>query len=642
MRNAEDLRNTQHVVARLVVEKLPLMLPVLFICVITLISQVSVKALPSLKDLPLSLRVANAFVACLRYAGKAVWPAHLAVFYPYPAAWPVWLVALGVVFLAGVSWLAVKWARSRPWFLAGWLWFLLGLFPTIGLVQTSNQSMADRYAYFPLIGLFVMLVWGAPEWLADWRQRALGLPAMAAAALLAALALTGFQVRCWHDTRTLFEHAYKVTGSALTQSALGNFYEHQDQFDEAVRHYHAALAADRNFLGGASFAAYTENALGGVLVKQGDVTQAVAHFLRGLELEPGAALIRCNLADALNRQGKVDEAVSQYQAVIRQQPAHPRAYHDLAWIWATSLDPKHRDAARAVEYSRRLVSLTEEKSLESWLMLATAYAAAGRTNDAVKTVQKAVEVDKAVSRRNTRDVLPVMLANLAFALVHQGQADVGVALLSEAARQAPTAADRAELQRQIGVVFSDQGKFAQAAAYYTAALETNPRFAVAHNDLALDLVSQGDRPAAIEHYAQALKLDPQYAEAHRNLALALMGEAKLSEARSHLYEAIRLKPDYLDAINDLAWLLATTPDAKVRDAHEALRLARQAAHLTGERDAGILETLAAAYAEGGDYAEAISTAEQAIQLCDPAGQKQLLETLQTFVQLFQQGKPVRQ
>jgi tetratricopeptide (TPR) repeat protein len=236
----------------------------------------------------------------------------------------------------------------------------------------------------------------------------------------------------------------------------------------------------------------------------------------------------------------------------------------------------------------------------------------------------------------------VALANLALTLIHQGQTDMGVALLSEAARLAPKATDRAELQRQIGVIFSDQRNYAQAAAYYTAALESNPRFALAHNDLGLDLMSQGDRAGALEHYEQALKLDPQYAEAHRNLATVLIADGKLSEARSRLYEAIRLKPDYVDAINDLAWMLATAPDEKVRDAHEALRLARQAAHLTDERDAGVLETLAAAYAEGGDFAQAAITTEQAIKLCEAASQKQLLETLQGCLGLFRAGKPVRQ
>ena len=628
--------------SRLVTEKLPLMLPVLFVCIITVLSQVSVHVLPSLKELPFSTRVANALVSYLRYTGKAVWPAHLAVFYPYPRAWPLWLIGAAVVFVLVVSALAVKWAAARPWFLAGWVWFLAGIFPSIGLLQASNQSMADRYAYFALIGLFIMAVWGLPECLARWPQRNVVLPALAAAALVAALTVTGFQLQSWRDTPALFEHAFKVTGSATAQAALGNFYEHQDKLPEAVQHYSAALRADPGFLGASNLVAHTESALGAVLVKQDKPDEAVPHFLRGLGFEPTATAIRCNLADAYFRQGKVEEAISEYKTVLRQEQGNARACHDLAWLFATTENAKYRDPAQAVEFARRSVALTDEKKPECWMTLAMACAVANRTNDVIKAVQKTVELQAAATYQNPRELLPAALASFGLELARRGQAEMGVVLLSEAARLAPKADDRAEMQRQVGLIFSGQGKYEQAASFYTAALEANPRLAAAHNDLALDLVSRGDLPAALEHYAQAIKIEPQDTEAHRNMALALIAAGRLSEARSQLYETLRLKPDYVDALNDLAWMLATAPDAKVRDAHEALRLAQHAAELTRQKDAGILETLAAAYAEGGNFAEAIGTAEAALKLCDGPSQKGTLEALRNCLQLFRASKPVRQ
>jgi tetratricopeptide (TPR) repeat protein len=634
-------RMPQISLSRLVLEKLPLLLPVLFVCVITVLSQSSVHVLPSLKELPLSTRVANAFVSYLRYTGKALWPAHLAVFYPYPRAWPLWLVGAAVVFIVVVTALAVKWAVSHPWFLAGWVWFLAGIFPSIGLFQASNQSMADRYAYFALIGLFVTAVWGLPECLARWSQRDVVLPAVAAAALLAALTVTGFQLQCWHDTTTLFEHAFRVTGSATAQAALGNFYEHQDKLPEAVQHYSAALRADTGSLGASNLVAATENALGSVLVKQDKVDQAVPHFLRGLGLEPSSA-IRCNLADAYFRQGKVEEAIDQYKTVLREDQANARACHDLAWLFATTDNAKYRDPAQAVEFARRSVALTEEKKPECWMTLAMACAGANRTNDAINAVRKTVELQAADTRQNPRELLPAALASFGLDLARRGQTDIGIALLAEAARLVPKPDDRAEMLRQLGLIFSQQGKYEQAASFYTAALESNPRYAIAHDDLGLDLVNRGDLPAALEHFAQAIKIAPDYAEAHRNMALALIAAGRLSEARSHLYETLRLKPDDVDALNDLAWLLATARDAKVRDAHEALRLAQHAAGLTQQKDAGVLETLAAAYAEGGNFPDAISTAEGALKLCDAQSQKETLEALQHCLQFMRAGKPVRQ
>ena len=122
----------------------------------------------------------------------------------------------------------------------------------------------------------------------------------------------------------------------------------------------------------------------------------------------------------------------------------------------------------------------------------------------------------------------------------------------------------------------------------------------------------------------------------------MLARGDLAEARSQLYDAIRLRPDYVDALSDLAWMLATASDARVRDAAEALRLAKHAADLTGQRDAGILETLAAAYAEGGQFDDAVRTVEQAIELCDPATEKDLLKTLQEGLQLFRSGRPMHQ
>jgi tetratricopeptide (TPR) repeat protein len=271
------------------------------------------------------------------------------------------------------------------------------------------------------------------------------------------------------------------------------------------------------------------------------------------------------------------------------------------------------------------------------MTLAAAYTAAGRTNDAVNAVLNAVAAQQGHGAQE-----PPVSGNLGPALIRQGHTEAGVALLSEAARMTTNSAALAEIERQIGLMLSEQGKYETAAAHYTAALRANPRLAAAQNDWGVDLAAQRQFAAAAAHFAEALKVDPQYAVAHRNLALALLATDKPAEARAHLYEAIRLQPGYVSALNDLAWLLATCPDGNLRDAHEALRLAKHAADLTDRKDAGILETLAAAYAEDGQFAKASQTVEEAIQLCDAASQQELLATLENCRQHFRAGQPLRQ
>ena len=624
-------RSTLHVLARLFLEKLPMLIPVGVTAVATVLVHQSFKALPSLHELPFAVRVVNAFVSYLRYVGKAVWPIHLAVFYPAPKGWPVWLVALAVVFVLFVSVLGVKWAASRPWFLAGWLWFLGGLFPNIGLVQAGTQSMGDRFGYVPLIGLWIMVVWLAAEWLAALRARTPVLAAVAIVPLLAALTVTSIQLRCWRNTVTVFEHAVRVTeNNTLAHDLLAATFAYQGKTDEAIAQCKLLLAINPN-------SAPAHRTWGLALEKKGDREQALSHFLRAVELEPASASIRYDLARALDQQGRTEEAIQQYQAVVRMDATDADACNDLAWILATAENPSYRNAGQAVELARRAVASAEGKSPERLMTLAAACMVAGQTNEAVSAVLKAVAPQQGHGAPE-----PTSAGNLGPILIRQGHLAAGMALLSQAARMTTNSAALAEIERQIGLMFSEQGKYETAAAHYTAALRANPRLAAAHDDWGVDLAAQRQFVTAAEHFAEALKVDPRYAVAHRNLALALIAADKPAEARAHLREAIRLQPGYVSALNDLAWLLATCPDGNLRDAHEALRLAKHAADLTDRKDAGILETLAAAYAEDGQFAKASKTVEEAIQLCDAVSQQELLATLENCRQRFRAGQPLRQ
>jgi len=149
---------------RLAAEKLPLFIPVAAISVVTIAAQSQAGALSSWEGLPLGVRVANAVLTYGVGLKKMLWPVDLAVFYPHPgnslAVWPVALAALLLVILSlGVWW---QGRRSR-YLVVGWLWYLGTLFPVSGLIQVGEQAMADRYAYVPLMGLFIILAWGTAE-----------------------------------------------------------------------------------------------------------------------------------------------------------------------------------------------------------------------------------------------------------------------------------------------------------------------------------------------------------------------------------------------------------------------------------------------------------------------------------------------
>ena len=163
-RLGKDPREFWQRLPRLAAEKLPLFIPVAVASVLAIQAQSRAGALPSWDGLPLGTRVGNAVLAYGLYLKKMVWPMDLAVFYPHPGsslgAGPV---ALAALLLVGLS-LGVWWqGRRSPYLVVGWLWYLGTLLPVSGLIQVGGHAMADRYAYVPLMGLFIILVWGAAE-----------------------------------------------------------------------------------------------------------------------------------------------------------------------------------------------------------------------------------------------------------------------------------------------------------------------------------------------------------------------------------------------------------------------------------------------------------------------------------------------
>ena len=175
-------------------------------------------AVATVESLPLGLRAANAVVAYVRYLGHGLWPAGLAVFYPYQA-WG-WETVLGAgVLLAGVTGVVVWLGRRQPPLLVGWVWYLATLLPVIGLVQVGDQSLADRYTYVPLIGLFILAAWGLPGGVTAQRMGKLGVTVAVVGVLGVCAVLSAGQVRYWRNSETLFRHALNVT-TGSTKCAL--------------------------------------------------------------------------------------------------------------------------------------------------------------------------------------------------------------------------------------------------------------------------------------------------------------------------------------------------------------------------------------------------------------------------------------
>jgi protein O-mannosyl-transferase len=171
-----------------------------------------------------------------------IWPGNLAVFYLHPGALLLWQV-LGSIFLLIAITLVVIWrAKRSPYLASGWLWYLGTLVPVIGIVQVGSQSMADRYTYIPLIGLFIMIAWGVPDLLKKWNYRKEILLILSAFSILCLSIITWTQVGYWQNNITLHSHTLKVTNynwpiyicRGIAYADLGNYSQAIDDYSRAI------------------------------------------------------------------------------------------------------------------------------------------------------------------------------------------------------------------------------------------------------------------------------------------------------------------------------------------------------------------------------------------------------------------------
>ena len=348
--------------SRLIVEKVPLFIFSGVSALVTFLVQKNSEAVASLEFLSVGMRLTNAFVSYAAYVVKTFWPTGLAIFYPHPGAWPIWQVVWSVLLVVGVTICAAACVRRHPYCIVGWLWYLGTLIPVIGLVQVGSQSMADRYTYIPLIGLFIVVVWGVADLLRGWRYgRAVGV-AVAAAALSALMVVTLFQVQRWRDSITVFTHALKVTeGNYLAHNNLGMALKEIDRPGQAKGHFRAAINIKPNYAPAYNNMGYlltregrTEEGmqfylkalqiradnvdvlfnLGETLASQGRIEEAIVSYREALRLKPESSVVHNNLAVALTKKGRLNEAASEYREALRLKPDHAGAHNNLAMVLA--------------------------------------------------------------------------------------------------------------------------------------------------------------------------------------------------------------------------------------------------------------------------------------------------------------------
>jgi tetratricopeptide (TPR) repeat protein len=480
---------------RLILEKIPFFALAIASSIITFRVQKAGGAM--IESISLASRLSNSIVSVVEYLKNFFWPLHLSMGYPNPDHLPAATVFGAIVFLSIVTVIGLWQCQKRPWILVGWLWFLGTLVPMIGIVKVGLQGMADRYTYFPMLGIEIAIIWTFNDIANAGRSfNRIVWPAASALVLIACAILTWRQLGIWSTPRSLYEYSVVATpDNYLAECYLGS-----------------------NLLGDK---------------KMGDerLNEAMIHFERALAIKPDYALARLRRCLVLQKLGRRDEAEAEYYAVLRERPNDPQAEYGLGLLFLNANEPQ-----KAIEHLQ--ISLNAQPDDEGTLLdMGTAQAKVGNEKESIACFEKVIAMFPDH---------PNPYFEYANALVLFHRDNDAIAHYDKSEQLDPDSelayVNEANSLRKLG-------RPADAADRDRKAIAIDPSDAEAYFGLASALDDLQRPDEAIENYAKAVALRPDLGDAQYNLGVGLFNQGHPDQALPHLQAAVHAEPQ-----NDAAFL----------------------------------------------------------------------------------------
>jgi tetratricopeptide (TPR) repeat protein len=326
-------------------------------------------------------RLANAAVSYAKYLEKMLWPQNLAVFYPYSREFSLFQISSALLLLSVISGLAIFFAHKYRYALAGWLWYLGTLVPVIGLIQVGRQAMADRYAYIPMVGIFIIIAWGIPDLLKAWPQQKIIFVISSAAVVSSLMICTVLQVHYWQNGVTLFKHALQVTDmNSRAHYNLGISLTDLGKYEEAVYHFSYAIRLEPEYAG-----LYSH--MGVALAGQGKTDEAIVYYQEALRIKQNDETTHNNLGVALAGKGKLEEAIAHFQQALKIRPDYLYANRNMAGALA-----KLGKTEEAIGYYEIALKLDRDNAV-THSNLGLALARVGRDQEAIGHFQEALKIN---------------------------------------------------------------------------------------------------------------------------------------------------------------------------------------------------------------------------------------------------------
>ena len=406
-------------IAFLLIEKIPFVLLSIASCVITVIAEHREEVSSVAARLPFKVRFITAGVSYFRYLEKTVWPSDLGSTYPFVFHRPKWELAGIALVLLGISVLAIGFRKSRPYWLMGWLWFVGMLVPTLNLIFSGAQPMADRYMYLPSIGLLILICWDASDLAGQWRWGHIVLGSLCGVALAECCIASSLQLQYWRNEGTLLSRIAEPESNFMGHAKYASFLMRRNQLPEAQAECEKAISIMPGY-------APLQAELGDIFLVEGKYEAAIEEFRFVQKLDPGMVGIHLPWGRALLGEKHMDAAVAEFKTVLNAEPKNFEAYNylgetfaiagkpnaaveefrrslalqpnqpellnNLAWILATDPRPEIRDGPNAVKLANQACALTRGTQPFFIGTLAAAYAEDRRFDDAVSAAQKAHDI----------------------------------------------------------------------------------------------------------------------------------------------------------------------------------------------------------------------------------------------------------
>ena len=420
----------------LIWEKIPLIILAVISIILTFLAQQSSGSVQSLELIPINYRIANALIAYSGYFIKVIWPQNLSVFYPHLGInQPIWKVVSSTLFLIGTCFWAIRASKKYPYMLVGLLWYIITLLPVIGLIQVGAQSMADRYTYIPLTGLFIIFTWGMHDLLSKNERYLNSILSLSAVIIISALSLISFnQVKHWKNSTALFENAINVTDDNwLAHNNLGAELYNKEKLDKSVFHFQEALKIKPLYFS----AIYN---VGKAYHKKDKLDKAIFYYNNALKIKPEHEDTHNNLANLLFALGKIDEAASHYTSILRINPDNADVHNNLGYLLVTQ--KKRKEALLHFNEALRINS----KHADALYNLGCLMIKQGKSEEAIVHLAKFLTV---LDFEDKKKINP----------------------------------DYAEVYYKIGKILYKKGKLKEADIFFSKAININPNYSEAVENL---------------------------------------------------------------------------------------------------------------------------------------------------------------